>query len=130
MHSCHNTCDDWSFCMAHQLVDHEIKGCHSQASLESKLLSAIANACRGESGALMSHVNSLSDTRPNCRQTPGSRGRALEGVVGAGRVGAKSEGFCGSLPESQEDRQSESSAIMSWKFLTEACVTRPWKLRT
>lgn len=68
---------------------------HSHASFPSKLLKAIANACKAHKGYRKSIVNTSSDVRPNCITI-----------------------------------YSGSESWTSWKFFTDACVTRPWKFKT
>mmetsp|Transcript_212 Transcript_212/g.1001 ORF Transcript_212/g.1001 Transcript_212/m.1001 type:complete len:216 (+) Transcript_212:766-1413(+) len=68
---------------------------YSHASLLSKDVRQIANACRALMGHVKSMVNISLPTFPNCNMT----------------------------------RSSSSASSTSWKFFTDACVTRPLKLR-
>ena len=79
-------------------MSHSLSPAHSHASLLSKLVRQIPNACSGVSGCFRSMVNLSFPTRPNCRIM------SFWWSVLFGNT--------------------------SWKFLTEAMVTRPLKLST
>ena len=107
--------------------------CYSQASFESKLLRAMAKACRSDMGHDTSHENWEAETRPNCIDTNSLLMDSPNGWV-VGMVGANDESVC--LPISDwlvgEDNWMSSLSwhVTNWKFLTLAWVTRPLKFNT